>query len=123
MPVVRIEALVREPPDVPALLRATSSAIAEALGVDARSCWVTFRELAPGTYLEGGLVRTATDAHEASPLVTILAYRGRSPAQKAAALRAVARAVGEGLGSEPANVFVEYRELPEGHVHTGGEVR
>lgn len=123
MPVVRIEALVREPPDVAALLHATAQAVAQALGADARSCWVTFRELPAGTYLEGGVVRTAADAHEAAPLVTILAYQGRTPEQKAAALRAVARAVGEGLGSDPANVFVEYRELPGGHVHTGGEVR
>lgn len=123
MPVVRIEALVREPPDVPALLRAAARAVAQALGADERHCWVTFRELPPGTYLEGGLVRGAADAHEAAPLVTILAYRGRSLEQKAAALRAVAEAVGTALGSDPANVFVEYREIPEGHVHTGGEVR
>ncbi len=123
MPIVRIDALVREPPDVPALLRATSRAVAQALGADERHCWVTFREIAPGTYLEGGEVRTAADALEVSPLVTVVAYRGRSPEQKAAALVAVARAVGQGLGSDPANVFVEYREIPEGHVHTGGAVR
>ena len=123
MPIVRIEALVRTPPDVEALLRATARAVASALGSDERHCWATFRALEPGSYLEGGRLRTAEEAQEVSPLVTILAAHGRSGEQKAAALRAVAAAVGQGLGSDPANVFVEYRELPPGHVHAGGEVR
>ena len=123
MPVVRIEAIVRGSPDLPALLRAVADAVAAALHTDAKACWVTFRELAPGTYLEGGRVRTAADAHEASPLVEIHAYRGRSAMQKASAMKAVAAAVGHGLGSDPANVFVEYRELPAGHVFTGGQVQ
>lgn len=123
MPVIRIEALVREAPDVPALLKAVSEAVAGALGADPRSCWVTFRELAPGTYLEGGRVRTAAEAREVSPLVEIHALHGRSSMQKANAMKAVARAVGVALGSDPENVFVEYRELPAGHVYTGGQVR
>ena len=87
---------------------------APALGAD---------RVAPGSYFEGGRVRGRGDALEASPLVTVRAFRGRTLEQKAACLRAVARAVGATLGSDPDNVFVEYREILEGHVFTGGEVR
>lgn len=123
MPIVEIQALVRESPDLPALLGAVSRATAEALECDARSCWVVFREIAPGAYLEGGRVRGKEDANEISPIVTIRAYRGRTLEQKGRALAAVAAAVGGALGLDPALVFVEYREIPEGHVFTGGLVR
>ncbi len=123
MPVVEIQALVRERPDLPALLDGVARATAEALGADLRSCWVVFHEIAPGTYLEGGRVRDREDALEVSPLVTVRAYRGRTLEQKAKLLPAVAGAVGAALGLDPALVFVEYREIPEGHVFTGGQVR
>jgi phenylpyruvate tautomerase PptA (4-oxalocrotonate tautomerase family) len=123
MPIVRIEALVRTSPDVPALLKAVAAAVAAALHADPKACWVTFRELPPGTYLEGGIVRAAPDALEVSPLVSIHAQHGRSAMQRASAMKAAAAAVGAGLGSDPANVFVEYHELAAGHVFTGGQVR
>lgn len=123
MPVIEVSALLREPIDPSALVASVSRAAAAALGADVRHCWTVFREIAPGSYFEGGRVRGRDDALEVSPLVTVRAYRGRSPEQKAACLRAVARAVGEALGSDPANVFVEYREIAEGHVFTGGDVR
>ena len=123
MPVVEIRALVAEPPDVAVLLARTAEAVAAALGADVRGCWVTFREIAPGTYFEGGKLRGVEDAAEVAPLVTIVAAAGRPAEQKARALRAVAAAVGAGLGTDPDNVFVEYRELPAGHVHTGGQIR
>jgi phenylpyruvate tautomerase PptA (4-oxalocrotonate tautomerase family) len=121
--VIEVEALVGEPPRVAELIEAVSRAAASALGTDVRHCFTTFREIAPGSYFEGGRVRGRGDALEASPLVTVRAFRGRTLEQKAACLRAVARAVGATLGSDPDNVFVEYREILEGHVFTGGEVR
>jgi len=123
MPVIEIQALVAEPPDVAMLLARTAEAVADALGADVRGCWVTFREIAPGTYFEGGELRGVEDAAEVAPLVTIVVAAGRTAEQKARALRAVAAAVGEGLGTDPDNVFVEYREIPAGHVHTGGQIR
>ena len=123
MPVIEVQALVAAPPDVPVLLANTAAALAEALDIDVRRCWVTFREIASGTYYEGGNLRTAADAAEVAPLVTIVTAAGRTAEQTARALRAVAQAVGEGLGTDPDNVFVEYREMPAGHVHTGGQIR
>ena len=123
MPVIEIQALVAAPPDVPALLASTAHALAEALDIDVRRCWVTFREIAPGAYYEGGKLRAAADAADVAPLVTIITAAGRTPDQKTRALRAVAQAVGAGLGTDPDNVFVEYREMPPGHVHTGGQIR
>lgn len=123
MPVIEIQALVAAPPDVPALVASTAQALAEALDIDVRRCWVTFREIASGTYYEGGKLRTAADAAEVAPLVTIVTAAGRTAEQKERALRAVAAAVGAGLGADPGNVFVEYREMPPGHVHTGGQIR
>ncbi|MBI4614036.1 MAG: tautomerase family protein [Planctomycetes bacterium] len=122
MPIIRIEALVDRPPDVALLLEGTVRAAAEAFGTEPRQCWATFRELPSGTYLEGGRVRDSSEAALVSPLVTVLAYRGRTRDVKARVLAAVAEAVGRGLGTPPENVFVEYREIPEGHVFTGGEV-
>jgi len=123
MPVLRIEALVGPGADVPALLTTVAGAAAAAFEVPLEHCWATFSPLAPGAYLEGGRVRGEADALEASPLVTVTAAHGRDPERKAAVLRAVARAVGAALGVDPDLVFVEYREIPPGHVHTGGSIR
>jgi phenylpyruvate tautomerase PptA (4-oxalocrotonate tautomerase family) len=123
MPVIEIQALVAEPPDLPGLLAATAQAAADAFGVDVRHCWVTWREIPAGAYFEGGAIRYAANAREVSPLVTIRAAHGRGADQKARVLSAVAAAVGAGLGCPVDNVFVEYREIPPGQVLTGGEVR
>jgi len=122
MPIIEIQALVASPPDLPTLLSETASAVADAFATDIRTCWVTFREIAPGAYFEGGQVRDAADAAEVAPIVTVIAHQGRSAEQKGEVLRAIAVAVGRALGSDPDNVFVEYREIPEGHVHSGGRV-
>ncbi len=123
MPVVRIEALVRTPPDLGALLPAVAEVTGRALGVDPARCWASFHAVPSGAWYEGGRVRTVDDGAPVSPVVTIAAYTGRSLEQKAQALRGVAAAVGEALGCEPGAVFVEYREIPQGHVHTAGTVR
>jgi hypothetical protein len=54
--------------------------------------------------------------------VAILALEGRTLEEKGAALRAAALAVGRGLGSNPENVFVEFRAIPKGQVFSGGTI-
>jgi phenylpyruvate tautomerase PptA (4-oxalocrotonate tautomerase family) len=115
--------LIRETPDVEKLLAETSRAAAKAFSVPEKQCWATFRPIEPGTYYEGGKLRYPEEAPLVSPLVTVSAYEGRSGEQKAELLRGVAKAVGDGLGTNPDNVFVEYREISKGDVFTGGKVR
>jgi len=122
MPIIRIEALTDREPDVAGLLREASRAVARAFDVPEKQCWSLWRSIAPGTYHEGARLRGAGEAAEVSPLVTVSLYRGRSAEQKAAALKGLAAAVGQALGSDPDNVFVELHEIQEGHVHTGGQV-
>ena len=122
MPVIRIEALVEGEPDLQTLLVDTSEAAARAFSIPAKQCWVTFSRIEPGTYLEGSVLRDEADAAEVSPLVTVSVYQGRDLEQKAALLREIALAVGHGLHVDPDNVFVELREIPRGHVFTGGNV-
>lgn len=75
-----------------------------------------------GHFFEGGQLRGAADAGLVAPLVTLSLRTGRPDAALRLALRAIAEAVGQGLGLDPDLVFVECREIPAGRVHTGGEV-
>lgn len=122
MPIIRIEALGGAPADLDGLLEATSRAAAAALGTTPEKVWVTFRGLADRHYFEGGRIRTATEAMDVAPLVTLSLRVGRPDAAIRAALRAIAEAVGRGLCVPPDLVFVECREIPEGRVHTGGQI-
>ena len=111
MPIIRIEALTASEPDVAGLLREASRAVAQAFDVPEKQCWSLWRPIAPGTYHEGARLRGVDDAAEVSPLVTVSLYRGRSAEQKAAALKGLDAAVGQALGSDPDNVFVELHEI------------
>ena len=122
MPVIRIEALGGAPADLDGLLAGTSRAAAEALATTPDRCWVTFRGIDDHHYYEGGQVRTAAAMMDASPLVTLTLRAGRPDAAIRAALRAIAVAVGRGLGVNPDEVFVACHELPEGRIHTGGQI-
>ncbi len=119
MPIIRIEALAALPPQ---LLAETAQAAAAALGTDPSRVWVAYRRLDEGHFYEGGQVRGAADAQAVAPLVTLSLRVGRPEAALRAALGAIAKAVGRGLGVDPALVFVACHEIPEGRVHTGGAV-
>lgn len=122
MPIIRIEALGGAPADLDGLLVRTSRAAAEALETTPEQCWVTFRAILDHHYYEDGRVRTALEAMDVSPLVTLTLKVGRPDAAIRKALRAIAEAVGGGLGVPADNVFVHCIEIPEGRVHTGGQV-
>lgn len=122
MPIIRIEALGGAPADLDGLLSNTSRAAAEALATTPEKVWVTFRAIDDHHYYEGGQIRTAANMLDASPLVTLSLRVGRPDAAIRAALRAIAVAVGTGLGIAPDEVFVECREIPEGRVHVAGQV-
>ena len=123
MPIIEIQALIDQPPAIGELLKKTAQAAADALGIELKRVWATFKPIEAGAYLEGGVLRQTNDALEVAPIVDIRALHGRPADKKRACLEAVARAVGQGLGVDPDNVFVEYREIPSGHVFTGGAVR
>ncbi len=122
MPIIRIEALGGAPANPEKLLRPTAEAAAAALGIDPLRCWVVFRTIGDGHYFEGGRTRTAAEALQVAPLVTISLREGRPDAAIRAAIRAVAEAVGKGLGLPADYVFVECHEIRAGRAHTGGEV-
>ncbi len=122
MPIIRIEAIGGAPADLDGLLADTSRAAAAALGTSPAKVWVTFRGIADHHYFEGGRIRTSVEAMDVAPLVTLALRAGRPDAAIRAALRAIAEAVGQGLGVPADNVFVECREIPAGRVHTGGQI-
>jgi hypothetical protein len=122
MPIIRIEALAGAPADLDGLLRATAVAAADALATTPDRCWVTFRAIEDHHYFEDGRSRTASEAMDVSPLVRLSLRVGRPDEAIRKALRAIAVAVGDGLGVPPDIVFVECYEIPEGRVHTGGQV-
>lgn len=123
MPIIRIEGLRTPGLDVYALLSQASDAVAKGLDVPPGQCWAVFQEIGDGEYLEGGVQRHNHYGAVHSPLVTITAYQGRDKKKVARALEGVAKAVTGAYGFEPGNVFVEYRETPEGCVFTGGMVK
>ncbi len=120
MPIIRIEALPALPPR---LLAETAQAAAAALATEPERVWVTYRRLEEAHYYEGGRIRGAADAKVASPLVTLSLLAGRPEPALREALRAIAVAVGTGLGVDPDRVFVECREIPAGRAHSGGVIR
>ena len=122
MPIIRIEALGGAPADLDGLLTSTSHAAAEALATTPEKVWVVFRAIEDHHYFEGGHVRTSSNMLDASPLVTLSLRVGRPDEAIRRALRAIAVAVGRGLGIAPDEVFVECREIPEGRVHVAGQV-
>ncbi len=122
MPIIRIEALLNDQVDIPAMLQSVCAVAATAFDRDPAHFWVTFRSIEPGCYLEGGRIRGAADTQQVSPLVTVSARTGRSQEQIDRLLREVARAVGEYLGLDPDLVFIEYHELFPGRAYTGGQV-
>lgn len=121
MPVIRIQAIRTKSLDVEALLERVSAAVAGAFSLELAQCWSCFTEIMPGEMFEGGRFRDATGRH--SPLVTLSAYRGRTPEEVRCALEAVADEVVDAFGFADGDVFVEYREINEGEVYTGGSVR
>ncbi len=123
MPVIRIQAIRTESLRVADLLSETSAAVAQAFSLASDQCWSCFTEIRSGEYFEGGVYRGREGSERHSPLVTISAYEGRGSAEIAAALDGVAEAVVSHFGFEKGDVFVEFRELRKGTVHTGGEVR
>ena len=123
MPVIRVQALRIAGVDVGELLRATSKAVSVAFSLEPEQCWSCFTEVRAGEMFEGGEFRGSPETARHSPLVTIAAYEGRSQVEIASALNGVADAVVSHFGFEAGDVFVEYRELRKGTVHTGGEVR
>ena len=123
MPIIRIEGLRTPGLEVYDLLSQVSDAVAKALDVPAGQCWAVFHEIQDGEYLEGGVQRHNHYGAVHSPLVTVSGYPGRSEVQVARALESLAKVVAKAYGFETGNVFVEYREIPEGCVFTGGVVQ
>ena len=120
MPVIRIQGIRRDGVDIPKLLERTSDAVAEAFSINRSQCWSTFSEIRPGEVFEGGTFRGDNDRH--SPLVMISAYKGRTDEEIAGALGGVADVIVTAFGFQPGDVFVEYREIQPGRVHTGGKI-
>lgn len=57
------------------------------------------------------------------PVVTIRARAGRTDAQIAAALEAVARAVSDALGLAVEDIWVDWEDMAPGRLFLGGELR
>jgi phenylpyruvate tautomerase PptA (4-oxalocrotonate tautomerase family) len=123
MPVVRIRALPQPPGiDVAAVLAAVTRELAAVLEEEPRGTWATWDELAPGRYSEGGDApgRQPRDTHP--PLVSLVAFEGRSDELVERMLTCVAYTLARALGLEAGNVFVTYEEARAGRIYTGGTV-
>nr|WP_158651776.1 hypothetical protein [Marinobacterium profundum] len=122
MPTIRIQAIAPIGRSIDTLLTDCTAAAAKALGIPQDWCWALFQPVPPGSYAEGGQVWGEADASRATALISITALEGRTAALKAAVLAATAHAAAACLDLPLAQVFVEYRDIPQGQAFSGGEV-
>jgi phenylpyruvate tautomerase PptA (4-oxalocrotonate tautomerase family) len=101
---------------------AVARELARLLGAEPRDVWVTWDEIAPGRYSEGGDAPALQPAGSHPPLVELAAFEGRSPDLVARMLELVAGVVARELRLEPGNVLVHYREDVAGGLYWGGSV-
>jgi phenylpyruvate tautomerase PptA (4-oxalocrotonate tautomerase family) len=122
LPIVRISALPQRDVDTALVLSRVTHELADVLGEDPRGTWATWDTIAPGAYAEAGSMPTEQPRATHPPLVSVVAFGGRSPELVERMLVRVADVLARELGLEPGNVFVTYEEPQPGRLYTGGQI-
>ena len=119
MPCIHIRAL--EPPSQTrkhdALYNA-AQALSDAIGTPVKAIWATWE---PVEIMHLGGEDRPFFGH--CPVVTVRARAGRTDAQIAAGLQAVAQAVSSSLGLAIEDIWVHWDDMPAGHIFLGGQLR
>lgn len=119
MPIVIIRSLRGPTTEDPnRLLSAVSARVAEALGTELGDVWTYWQEVR--AVMMGTRAASSFEGH--APVVSILARRGRSEDQIAAALSATARAVSAALGVPLDDVWVHWVDVAPGRIFAGGRL-
>src|SRR5687768_12430466 len=122
MPLLHIRALPQPRPElIPRALLATCFAIAETWDCSPQSVTVTWEEIRPGHYIEGGIAAQSQPAQTHPPLAELIAFEGATQEVIEVLLSETARVLGESLELGE-NVFITYRDAKSGQVIAGREI-
>jgi hypothetical protein len=97
-------------------------ALADLLGERPEGTWSTWETIDSGRYAEGELAPAEQPRATHPPLVSLLAFEGRSPEHVERMLVCVAETLARELDLDPGNVFVIYEEARSGRLYDGGRV-
>jgi phenylpyruvate tautomerase PptA (4-oxalocrotonate tautomerase family) len=115
MPIVILKTIVKlDDKSVQKMLSSGQDAGARALGSENSNIWVRYEYVPENSYLQDA------DRIYDSPIVLIMANRGRSQTAKTAFVQAVAQEVALGLAVPADKVWVHYQEMdPKDIWHNG----
>jgi phenylpyruvate tautomerase PptA (4-oxalocrotonate tautomerase family) len=121
MPIIEIKALPqKEGIDTAAAMKTICVRLADKMGLEPKQVWATWTAIAPGSYTEGELQAKVQPYSTHPPLVTMLAFEGKSDREIEQAMLTIAEVLSRQLQIDPENIFIKYDETKSGRVFTGG---
>ena len=121
MPIVEIRSLPpKDPTKIPEMLKRCAVDGARAFAIPESKVWALFEEVRPGWYVEGSAEAPHPGDSTHPPLVLVRALSGRDMHKKTSFMKAICKAIGEGLSIPPSNVWIHLIEMEKSHVWHDG---
>jgi hypothetical protein len=121
MPVIEVRALPqRQGFQSGPVLRQLCTAVAERLGVPLQRVGATWDTL--NGYVSGDREGESQEPAAFPPVVSIIAFEGRTPEQIRSVIEGVGAILARELGIERTNLFLTWNGVPSGCLETGGKI-
>ena len=121
MPIIEIKALPQKPEvSISDALKTICVRLADKMGIEPKQVWATWTTVEPGSYLEGELQARVQPYDTHPPLVSMMAFEGKSDSEIETAMLTIAEELAKRLQIDPENIFIKYDETRSGRVFTGG---